>query len=50
MKYIPLSYPVGLNIPIVGLGTWKSTVEELQSTLTTALDCGYRHIGYLLFK
>lgn len=51
MKYIPLSHPKGLNIPILGLGTWKATVEEIENALTKALECGYRHIGtYVIIR
>ncbi|MCF7926733.1 MAG: aldo/keto reductase [Candidatus Izimaplasma sp.] len=32
------------EIPIVGLGTWKSSDEEAYNAVKYALDAGYRHI------
>ncbi|XP_012275943.1 alcohol dehydrogenase [NADP(+)] isoform X2 [Orussus abietinus] len=34
----------GYDMPIVGLGTWQAKPEEIESAVSTALDCGYRHI------
>ncbi|XP_034942540.1 aldo-keto reductase family 1 member B1-like [Chelonus insularis] len=42
MKYMKLSS--GYEMPIVGLGTWQSKPEEVENAVTTALECGYRHI------
>ncbi|KAF7684270.1 Aldose reductase [Astathelohania contejeani] len=35
----------GLEIPLVGLGTWKMLgLKKLRSTIGTAIEIGYRHI------
>ncbi len=34
----------GIEIPIVGLGTWKSKKEEAYNAVKWALETGYRHI------
>ncbi|XP_061167168.1 aldo-keto reductase family 1 member B10-like [Saccostrea echinata] len=34
----------GNEIPIIGLGTWQSSKEELKTALRAAIDVGYRHI------
>ncbi|XP_068210755.1 1,5-anhydro-D-fructose reductase-like [Palaemon carinicauda] len=36
--------PNGRKMPIIGLGTYKSSPEEMKTVLSTALECGYRHI------
>ncbi|KAK0428346.1 hypothetical protein QR680_010751 [Steinernema hermaphroditum] len=36
--------PTGAEMPLLGLGTWQGTSEELQSALRIALDAGYRLI------
>ncbi|XP_025831663.1 aldose reductase [Agrilus planipennis] len=44
MPYVKLSAPGDVQMPLVGLGTWKATNEEIDKALTTALDAGYRQI------
>lgn len=34
----------GTRVPMVGLGTYKSTKEECITAVRAAIDCGYRHI------
>ncbi|GLG98968.1 Aldo-keto reductase AKR2E4 [Gryllus bimaculatus] len=34
----------GQKMPIVGLGTWQSSVEEVVAAVDAALEAGYRHI------
>ncbi|XP_068209787.1 aldo-keto reductase family 1 member B1-like, partial [Palaemon carinicauda] len=36
--------PNGRKMPIIGLGTFKSPPEEMKTVISTALECGYRHI------
>lgn len=42
MKTVKLSS--GYEMPIVGLGTWRSEPEEIDRAVQAALECGYRHI------
>lgn len=34
----------GATIPAIGLGTWRSTEEEVYNAVITAIKAGYRHI------
>lgn len=34
----------GVEIPVVGFGTWQSTDEEAEKSVLWALEAGYRHI------
>lgn len=53
MKFIKLAHVnTLLEMPIVGLGTWRAQPAEVEKALWAALDAGYRHIGkckHLLF-
>lgn len=33
----------GQKMPVVGLGTWQSSKEEIQTAINSALENGYRH-------
>jgi len=39
-----LSFENGDEMPMVGLGTWKSAPNEAYNAVKTALEIGYRHI------
>lgn len=34
----------GLQMPVIGLGTWQLTGDGARAAVKTALECGYRHI------
>lgn len=34
----------GVTVPMIGLGTWKSTKEDAYNAVKWALEAGYRHI------
>lgn len=48
MKFIKLSSS-GLEMPIVGLGTWRAQPQEMENAVNIALEAGYRHIGKWLY-
>lgn len=45
MKYIELSAPGNVRMPLVGLGTWRAQPQETEGAVETALRVGYRLIG-----
>lgn len=46
MKSLQDTYALsnGVNIPVIGLGTWQAEGEEVKNAVLAALDAGYRHI------
>lgn len=47
MKFIQLSGSDNLQMPIVGLGTWRAQPQDVEIAVNAALDVGYTHIGKL---
>lgn len=45
MKFIQLCGSDKLQMPIVGLGTWRAQPQEVENAVNAALNVGYRHIG-----
>lgn len=41
MKHVTVQ---GVEVPAIGLGTWRLTGRECYRTVSTALDLGYRHV------
>ncbi|MFB6285682.1 MAG: aldo/keto reductase [Candidatus Bipolaricaulia bacterium] len=39
-----VSFENGDEMPMIGLGTWKSPPEEVYEAVQTALEAGYRHV------
>lgn len=46
MTFLEKSLPLlnGLNIPMIGLGTWQMSPDEAECTVEYALKNGYKHI------
>jgi len=42
MKY--LTFNNGIQMPMLGIGTWQASDEEIESAIDLALEVGYRHI------
>ncbi|XP_014280508.2 aldo-keto reductase family 1 member B7 [Halyomorpha halys] len=32
-----------MKLPLIGLGTWQSSLEEIDAALNAAIEAGYRH-------
>lgn len=45
MKFLQLAGTEKLQMPVVGLGTWRAQPQEVENAVTAALNAGYRHIG-----
>jgi diketogulonate reductase-like aldo/keto reductase len=41
MDYVTVQ---GVDVPALGLGTWRLTGEDCREAVTTALEMGYRHV------
>ncbi|CAH0551981.1 unnamed protein product [Brassicogethes aeneus] len=44
MKVIPLDTEGKIQMPVIGLGTWRAKPEEVQNAVLAALENGYKHI------
>ncbi|XP_051954324.1 aldo-keto reductase family 1 member A1-A isoform X1 [Xyrauchen texanus] len=44
MTAVRITLSNGQQMPVVGLGTWKSAPGQVKQAVLAALDCGYRHI------
>ncbi|XP_057372581.1 1,5-anhydro-D-fructose reductase-like [Daphnia carinata] len=43
-RHLNLTLFNGQHIPVIGLGTWQCTADEVKEAVNAALETGYRHI------
>ena len=49
-KYVPtFTLNDGVEVPAVGLGTWKLRGDDAVTAVRSAIDIGYRHIDTAAF-